>query len=49
MTGLCFFTPAGYENYFREAHAAVAEGADATDEALLTRLRARYDSEPYRP
>ncbi len=47
VTGLCLFTPAGYENYFREVHDAVAAGADASDEALLSELRAKYDSEPF--
>ena len=48
VTGLCFFTPAGYEDYFREVHAAIADGADPSDETFLTGLRARYHSEPYR-
>ncbi|MBL1086099.1 cupin domain-containing protein [Streptomyces actinomycinicus] len=31
---LCLYTPAGYENYFREVHAAVGAGAEVTDELL---------------
>ncbi|MEV6774964.1 cupin domain-containing protein [Streptomyces syringium] len=38
---LCLYTPAGYEGYFREVHAAVAAGAEVTDE-LLTEFRSRY-------
>ncbi len=41
--GLGLFTPAGYENYFREAHEALAGGAEL-DEQLLARLRSRYDT-----
>jgi uncharacterized cupin superfamily protein len=44
VRGLCLFTPAGYENYFRDVHAAVTGGADPTAE-LLQELRARYDTE----
>lgn len=39
--GLCLYTPAGYENYFRDVHAAVVAGAEVTD-ALLTEFRSRY-------
>lgn len=39
--GLCLYTPAGYEGYFREVHAAVAAGAKVTDE-LLAEFRSRY-------
>ncbi|MER6262541.1 cupin domain-containing protein [Streptomyces sp900105245] len=38
---LCLYTPAGYENYFREVHAAVSAGAEATDE-LLAEFRGRH-------
>ncbi|MFH8681708.1 cupin domain-containing protein [Streptomyces lydicus] len=38
---LCLYTPAGYENYFRDVHAAVSAGAEATDE-LLAEFRSRY-------
>ncbi|SDG51454.1 cupin domain-containing protein [Klenkia brasiliensis] len=38
---LCVYTPAGYEQYFRDVHAAVAAGQEPTPE-LLGRLRARY-------
>lgn len=41
VRGLCLYTPAGYENYFREVHAAVAAGAQITDE-LLAEFRARH-------
>ncbi len=39
--GLCLYTPAGYEDYFRQVHEAVAAGAEATD-ALLTEFRSRF-------
>jgi uncharacterized cupin superfamily protein len=38
---LCLYTPAGYENYFRDVHAAVNAGAEATDE-LPAEFRTRY-------
>ncbi len=38
---LCLYTPAGYEDYFRDVHAAVSAGAEATDE-LLAEFRSRY-------
>ncbi|MFI9720425.1 cupin domain-containing protein [Streptomyces sp. NPDC052396] len=38
---LCLYTPAGYENYFRDVHAAVSAGAEVTDE-LLAEFRSRY-------
>ncbi|TQK42608.1 cupin domain [Streptomyces sp. SLBN-118] len=41
VRALCLYTPAGYEGYFREVHAAVAEGAEVTDE-LLAEFRGRY-------
>jgi len=40
---LCLYTPAGYEQYFRDVHAAVASGAEPTDD-LLALLRSRYDT-----
>ncbi|MFD8388201.1 cupin domain-containing protein [Streptomyces sp. NPDC059680] len=43
---LCLFTPAGYENYFRDVHAAVSAGAEAT-EALLAEFRSRYRTRSY--
>ncbi len=39
--GLCMYTPAGYEDYFRQVHAAVAGGAEA-DDALLAEFRGRF-------
>ncbi|MBA2309925.1 MAG: cupin domain-containing protein [Pseudonocardiales bacterium] len=41
---LCLYTPPGYEDYFRDVHAAVEAGAELTA-GLLTELRARYDTE----
>ncbi|MET7439048.1 cupin domain-containing protein [Streptomyces sp. NPDC004082] len=38
---LCLYTPAGYEDYFRDVHAAVSAGAEVTD-ALLEEFRSRY-------
>jgi quercetin dioxygenase-like cupin family protein len=46
VRALCLYTPAGYENYFRDVHAAAAAGAPITD-ALLTTHRARYNTTPY--
>jgi quercetin dioxygenase-like cupin family protein len=46
VRALCLYTPAGYENYFRDVHAAVSAGAPVTDE-LLTEFRARYNTTPY--
>ena len=46
VKGLCMYTPAGYEGYFRDVHAAVAAGAEATDE-LLAEFRARYSTESF--
>lgn len=40
---LCLYTPAGYEQYFRDVHAAVEAGTEITD-ALLADLRRRYDT-----
>jgi len=42
---LCVYTPAGYEQYFRDVHAAVAAGREPTPE-LLGELRARYGTTP---
>ncbi|MFC5001882.1 hypothetical protein ACFPIJ_29105 [Dactylosporangium cerinum] len=41
--GLCLYTPAGYEDYFRQVHAAVAGGAEVTDE-LLAEFRGRHQT-----
>ncbi|MEU4620318.1 cupin domain-containing protein [Actinoplanes sp. NPDC023801] len=41
VRGLCLYTPAGYEDYFRQVHAAVDAGAEVTD-ALLTEFRSRF-------
>lgn len=38
------YTPPGYEQYFRDVHAAVETGTEITDD-LLQRLRGRYDTE----
>ncbi|WP_194292821.1 cupin domain-containing protein [Streptomyces smaragdinus] len=43
---LCLYTPAGYEDYFREVHAAVSAGAEVTDE-LLAEFRGRYRTSSY--
>jgi uncharacterized cupin superfamily protein len=43
---LCLMTPAGYENYFRDVHAAVSAGAEATEE-LLAEFRGRYRTRSY--
>ena len=41
VRGLCMYTPAGYEDYFRQVHAAVGAGAEVTDE-LLAEFRSRF-------
>jgi quercetin dioxygenase-like cupin family protein len=41
---LCLYTPPGYEQYFRDVHAAVEAGTEITDE-LLAELRGRYATE----
>ena len=46
VRGLCLYTPAGYEDYFRQVHAAVAGGAEVTDE-LLTEVRSRFQTTPH--
>nr|WP_279582565.1 hypothetical protein [Fodinicola feengrottensis] len=38
------FSPAGYENYFREVHEAIASGEAMTDERMAA-LRSNYASE----
>jgi mannose-6-phosphate isomerase-like protein (cupin superfamily) len=46
VRGLCMYTPAGYEEYFRQVHAAVMSGAELTDE-LLTEFRGRFRTTPH--
>ncbi len=46
VRALCLYTPTGYEQYFRDVHAAVAAGTELTDD-LLRDLRARYDTESF--
>jgi hypothetical protein len=41
---LCLYTPPGYEQYFRDVHAAVEAGTEITDQ-LLAELRGRYATE----
>ena len=41
---LCLYTPPGYEQYFRDVHAAVAAGAELTVD-LLADLRGHYATE----
>jgi quercetin dioxygenase-like cupin family protein len=43
---LCLYTPAGYENYFRDVHSAIARGEDISDERLVE-FRAKYATRPY--
>lgn len=45
-TALCLYTPAGYENYFREVHAAIARGEDMSEDKLAE-FRAKYATRPY--
>jgi quercetin dioxygenase-like cupin family protein len=45
---LCLYTPAGYENYFRDVHAAIAGGEDISDQKLVE-FRAKYATRPYLP
>ncbi|MEV4134657.1 cupin domain-containing protein [Dactylosporangium sp. NPDC049742] len=45
--GLCLYTPAGYEDYFRQVHAAVASGAEVDDE-MLNEFRGRFNTTPHR-
>jgi len=44
VRGLVMYTPPGYEQYFRDVHAAVAAGTELTVD-LLSDLRAPYDTE----
>lgn len=44
VRALCLYTPPGYEQYFRDVHAAVEAGTEITD-VLLSELRSRYDTE----
>ena len=48
VRGLCLYTPAGYEDYFREVHAAAESGAEITDE-LLTEFRGRFRTTAWPP
>jgi quercetin dioxygenase-like cupin family protein len=41
---LVMYTPPGYEQYFRDVHAALDAGAEISDETLA-RLRSRYDTD----
>jgi quercetin dioxygenase-like cupin family protein len=45
-TALCLYTPAGYENYFREVHAAIASGEEVSEDKLV-QFRAKYATRPY--
>jgi quercetin dioxygenase-like cupin family protein len=45
-TALCLYTPAGYENYFREVHAALARGEKISEDKLV-QFRAKYATRPY--
>ena len=44
LRALTLYTPAGYEQYFRDVHAAAASGITVDDTVLAT-LRALYDTE----
>ena len=44
VLALCVYTPPGYEQYFRDVHAAVEAGHEVTPE-LLQSLRAKYRTE----
>lgn len=44
VRALCMYTPPGYEQYFRDVHAAVAAGTELTVD-LLAQLRSHYDTE----
>lgn len=44
VRALCMYTPPGYEQYFRDVHAAVQAGTDLTVD-LLQDLRSRYDTD----
>lgn len=45
---LCLYTPAGYENYFRDIHAAATGGAELTDQ-VLAEFRRRHATESFPP
>jgi|SRR5271166_1053754 len=45
-TALCLYTPAGYENYFRDVHSAIERGEDMSADGLA-RFRAKYATRPY--
>ncbi|MEV4999882.1 cupin domain-containing protein [Nocardioides sp. LML1-1-1.1] len=42
-TAICLYTPGGYEDFFRDVHRAVSEGAEPTAE-LMAEFRSRYHS-----
>lgn len=44
VRALCLYTPPGYEQYFRDVHAAVAAGTELTVD-LLAELRGHHDTE----
>jgi uncharacterized cupin superfamily protein len=44
VRALCLYTPPGYEQYFRDVHAAAEAGVEVTDD-LLRDLRSRYATE----
>jgi uncharacterized cupin superfamily protein len=44
--GLCLYTSGGYEEYFRQVHAAVAAGAVVEDD-MLNEFRSRFNTTPY--
>ncbi|MGK5685473.1 cupin domain-containing protein [Actinoplanes sp. URMC 104] len=44
VRALCMYTPPGYEQYFRDVHAAVAAGTELTVD-LLSQLRSRYETD----
>jgi len=48
VRGLCLYTPAGYENYFRDVHAAVDAGAEVND-AMLAEFRSRFQTTAWPP
>jgi uncharacterized cupin superfamily protein len=43
---LCMYTPPGYEQYFRDVHAAIEAGTEITDDVLRD-LRSRYNTESF--
>ena len=47
-TALCLYTPAGYENYFRDVHAAIVRGEDIPDDRRV-QIRAKYATKAYAP